>query len=37
MEIKVNAQVKTGSYVITQDGIRMAHEEYLDMVKSERN
>lgn len=25
------------SYVITNDGLRMTHEEYLEMVKSERN
>jgi hypothetical protein len=24
-------------YVITKDSIRMTHEEYIEMVKSERN
>lgn len=30
-------EVNIMGYVITSDGIRMSHKEYLEMVKSERN
>jgi hypothetical protein len=29
--------MKDEAYVITNDGLRMTHEEYIEMVKSERN
>lgn len=36
MQTKNTTKVNTG-YVITKDGIRMSPEEYIDMVRSERN
>lgn len=36
MQTKNTVKVDT-SYVITKDGIRMSYEEYIDMVKSERD
>ena len=29
--------VTTKSYVITKDGLRVSYEEYIEMVKAERN
>ena len=34
MQTKNTVKVTTG-HVITQDGIRMSYEEYIDMIKSE--
>lgn len=36
METKMNVKEET-KYVFTKDGIRMSYEEYLDMVRSERD
>lgn len=30
-------EMTTNRYVITSDGIRMSYDEYLDMVRSNRN
>jgi hypothetical protein len=35
MRTEDKVKVNTG-YVITQDGIRMSYEEYIDMIQSER-
>ena len=32
-----NTNVKTESYVITKDGLRMSYEEYIEMVMAERD
>ena len=37
MEIKTTNGTTRERYVITKDGIRMSYEEYLDMVRSERD
>lgn len=40
MENKTNAAKTTvvrKRYVITSDGMRMSYEEYIDMIKSERD
>lgn len=29
--------VKTNSYVITKDGLRVSYEEYIEMIMAERN
>ncbi len=37
MEIKTTKEITRERYVITKDGIRMSYEEYLDMIRSERD
>jgi hypothetical protein len=32
-----NTNVKTESYVVTKDGLRMSYEEYIEMVMAERD
>lgn len=32
-----NVKVNEMRYVITADGIRMSYEEYIEMIKAERN
>lgn len=32
-----NTNVMTECYVITKDGLRVSYEEYLELVRSERN
>ena len=36
MQTKNTTKVNTG-YVITKDGIRMSYQEYMDMIRSERD
>ena len=35
--VKEETTVAKNWYVITKDGIRMSYEEYMDMVRSERD
>ena len=36
--MKTNTTIKTETrWVITQDGIRMSYEEYIDMIRNERD
>ena len=32
-----NTNVRTNSYVITKDGLRVSYEEYIEMVMAERD
>lgn len=33
----ITTNVKTNSYVITKDGLRVSYEEYIEMIMAERN
>lgn len=35
--VKENATVKKDRMVVSKDGVKMTYEEWLDMVRSERN